>query len=144
MSRDRAEQWLREHPGLGSLPPEGRLPSGESGHREKSNYLGSGKGKVLAFGFEDEDFEQWERTHHPLPIARESVPGETILAEHVARVMQKLKPKYRELLYEFYWERKTLREMAAWRKVSPQAVSQQLATARKKFAKAMARLGTAR
>lgn len=112
-------------------------------YSEVSDYLGSGKGRVLSINPGGMAFEDWEEAELPSPLfgLGERTPAQARLRDEVDEVLLKLAPKYRELIREYFWERLTLEEMAAERGVTRQAVHQQLQTALRKFRKEVFRLG---
>lgn len=109
---------------------------------EVSDYLGSGKGRLLSINPGGMAFEEWEESELPEPLFPGQLePHQLRLRDDVDEVLQKLAPKYRELIREFFWERLTLEEMGRERGVTRQAVHQQLQTALRKFKKEVFRLG---
>lgn len=110
---------------------------------EVSDWLGSGKGQVLSINPGRMAFEDWEESERPVPLfgVGNRTPAQQRLRDDVDEVLEKLLPRHREVIREYFWERLTLEEMAKERGVTRQAVHQQLQTALRKFRKEVFRLG---
>ncbi len=107
-----------------------------------SDWLGSGKGRVLSINPGTMTFDDWEQAELPETLYPTQLDSDQLqLRDEVDQVLDKLSPKHQELIRSYFWERLTLEEMAAERGVTRQAVHQQLQTALKAFRKEMFRLG---
>lgn len=136
-----AEEFVRENPEF-KLPETKRLETGETGKRERSDYL---TGRRDGYGVEsygahgDLTDQEYELTPVWPPAPR--TKADKAIDVRVEKLMRRLPVRYQNLLTEYYWERLTLEEMAAERQVSYQAVQQQLETAKREFVRAMVKFG---
>lgn len=139
MERDyeEAEDWLEKHPGLGSLPPEHRLTTGESAERDPDHtFMGKHGGKLISLDASPDGTV--EALGHALPLwgPARSVQSR-VFSNRVQTALQLLPKRQRRLLIQ--WSRGvSTRELGRRYKVSHEAIRSRLRTAIADFKRVVA------